>query len=168
MSEQNKRRNPYSDVGLMIAVSVFIVMIVKCLLFSVTTISIGWIVLCGIYFFLSYKYNSEDKIIKHSTTAFILLSLLLFVSIIFLDTNVKPKMHAFEGAKKDTLTEEEFKMKKDPTIPEEIEQDEDENDTLAIVPDSVNAFENPESESLNNTEPSEQINEEAEETQDSY
>lgn len=166
MSEQQKRRNPYSDVGLMISMSVFIVMIVKCLLFNVSIVSIGWIVLCGIYFIISYKYDSEDKIIKHSTTAFIVLSVLLFASIVIFDQNAKPKMHAFEGAKKDTLIEEEFKMKKDPTVNEETLHDMEAEDTITISTDSITETETPESESLNNTDSPEPTTEEETENQD--
>lgn len=140
MSEQTKRRNPYADTGLMIAVSVIIVMLIKTLLFGATWGSLIWGGFSIIYCFLSYKYNSESKLIKHSTTAFLALSLISFTSILFFDKKARPQMHAFEGAKKDSIDEAEFIIKEEPELPAITEDVNSESDTLIIAEDSLGAI----------------------------
>lgn len=131
MSEDKKKRNSYADVGLMIAITVLIVEVIKSLLFEIEWDAI-WIVLAIAYCAVSYKYDSESKTIKNCTTAFLCLSALVFASIIVFDRNVQPKMHAFEGAKKDSIAEEEFIQKKEPELTTLIEDTTEVVDTLAL------------------------------------
>lgn len=133
---QNKR-NPYADCGLLIAISVLIIMIIKCCLFDITWVALLWIILCIVYCFLSYKYDSESKVIKHTTTAFLSISAITFLLFTIFDVKEQPKMNAFEGAKIDTVAEEEFIIKDDPIIKELIEDTISIKDTLKAHNDST-------------------------------
>lgn len=101
------KRNPYSDLGLIVAVAAFIIMIVRSLIFSFSWGAIAWILITIGYFVLSYRYDSFSTIVKRATTFYLSLSLLVFVSVILFDKNARPKIHAFEGAATDTIEEEE-------------------------------------------------------------
>lgn len=92
-----KRRNPYSDLGLTLAIAVFLCIVVKSILFGMTWVGILWIIISCAYFFVSWKYPSDSKIVRHSTTTFIILSVMAIAGIIMFDKNARPKMHAFEG-----------------------------------------------------------------------
>lgn len=102
-----KSRNPFSDLGMVIAVSVCICIITKCVLFGFTWGSIAWLVIsCG-YFFVSWKYPSEGKIVKMATSVYLALSVIVAVSVVMFDKNTMPKMHAFEGTG-DTIRDEQI------------------------------------------------------------
>ncbi|MBR2154691.1 MAG: hypothetical protein IJ901_08780 [Bacteroidaceae bacterium] len=125
-----KQRNPYADLGLVIAVAVFIVVLIKCLIFGLSWASIACFLITIAYFVISAIRKSDDKVVKHSTTAYLLAMLLLVVSLVLFDKNARPKMHAFEGAAVDSVQEEEFVVE-DKEIPIEIVQpDTAEVDTL--------------------------------------
>lgn len=116
--QQKKGRNPYADTGLMIAVAMLIVMVIKSLIFGVTWESIFWFVIAIAYCVVSYKYDSQSKTIKHTTTGFIVLSIIAAFAIAIIDRKPQPKMHAFEQAAKDTTaSEEEFILKPEPELP---------------------------------------------------
>lgn len=104
--QPNKRRNPYADTGLVIAATMLMVMIIKCLIFGITLESIFWFILSITYCILSYKFDSYSKAIKHSTTAFLLLSLFMGITFSIIDRKPQPKMHAFEKMEQDTIAEE--------------------------------------------------------------
>ncbi len=116
-----KQRNPYADLGLVIAVAVFIVVLIKCLIFGLSWASIACFLITIAYFVISAIRKSDDKVVKHSTTAYLLAMLLLVVSLVLFDKNARPKMHAFEGAAVDSVQEEEFVVE-DKEIPIEIVQ----------------------------------------------
>lgn len=125
-----KQRNPYADLGLVIAVAVFIVVLIKSLIFGLSWASIACFLITIAYFVISAIRKSDDKVVKHSTTAYLLAMLLLVVSLVLFDKNARPKMHAFEGAAVDSVQEEEFVVE-DKEIPIEIVQpDTAEVDTL--------------------------------------
>lgn len=92
-----KHRNPYSDLGLIIAASVFICIFIKSLLFGITWGGLVWIAISCLYFYVSWKYPSDDEIVKNSTTAYLLLSVVTVVCVVLFDKKAMPKMHAFEG-----------------------------------------------------------------------
>ncbi len=92
-----KRRNPYSDFGLVIAASVFVCIFMKCLLFGFTWVSIIWLVLSLGYFYVSWRYPSDGRLVKHSTTLYLVLSVVAVVCIALFDKKARPVMHAFEG-----------------------------------------------------------------------
>lgn len=104
--QPNKRRNPYADTGLVIAATMLMVMIIKCLIFGITLESTFWFILSIAYCILSYKFDSYSKTIKHSTTAFLLLSLIMGITFSIIDRKPQPKMHAFEKMEQDTIVEE--------------------------------------------------------------
>ncbi|MBQ9641995.1 MAG: hypothetical protein IJV06_10635 [Bacteroidaceae bacterium] len=126
-----KKRNPYADVGLMVAVAVFVVVLIKCLIFGLSWASIACFVFTAAYFLVSALRKSDEPVVRRATTAYLLLMLLLVVSLVLFDKNARPKMHAFEGAAVDTLAEEEFVVE-DKEIPVEIVQpDTAETDSLS-------------------------------------
>ncbi|MBQ0022160.1 MAG: hypothetical protein KBT29_02860 [Prevotellaceae bacterium] len=128
-----KRRNPFSDLGLVIAVSAFICILVKCLLFGFTWVSIAWILISCVYFFISWKFPSEGKIVKTSTLFFLILSVCAAVSVVLFDKNAQPQMHAFEG-NGDTIADEQVvEVNQKVTMYDTLPQD----TTKRIVNDSV-------------------------------
>lgn len=92
-----QQRKPYCDLGLVIAVGVFICVAIKSLLFGFTLINSLWLVLACVYLYMSWKIKSDDVRLKHSTTAFLVLSLVAMTASALLDQNKRPVMHAFEG-----------------------------------------------------------------------
>lgn len=102
------KRNPYSDLGLIVAVAAFIIMILKSLIFDFSWGAIAWILITIGYFVLSYRYDSHSHIVKRATTFYLALSVIVFVSVILFDKNARPKIHAFEGAATDSVEEEEM------------------------------------------------------------
>lgn len=163
MAEQDKKRNPYADMGLMIAVTIVIVMIIKTLLFANTFDSwecIVLIILAVAYLVVSKKYDSESPVVKHSTTALLCLSILMLTSLFLFDHKSSPKMHAFEGARTDTIPEEEFIQKKEPTI-EIIDSD-------TITPVIIDSLAVEEGEMEENAEEPNEEETEVEETEPTY
>lgn len=92
-----KRRNSYSDLGLVISISVFICILTKCVLFGPTWGGIVWLVITLVYFFLSFKYPSEGKVVRHSTTTYLILSVVVATSVVLFDRKATPELHAFAG-----------------------------------------------------------------------
>lgn len=118
-----QRRNSYSDLGLVVALSVFICILVKCLLFGFTWVGIVWLVLACAYFYLSWRYPSDSKVVKHATTAFLTLSVIAIAGVLLFDKNTRPVMHAFEGTG-DTIKDVEV-VEEEPIAPIYVPQPED-------------------------------------------
>lgn len=135
--KRHPKRHPYADMGMMIAVAVFVIIVVKCLLFGVTWVSIMWLALVLAYFTVSLRHGSHTAMVKHATTAFLLLSVVAVVSIITFDRKARPKMHAFEGALNDTIEEEEFIVTDRPSIEVVEIVDTVRNDTIADTDDDA-------------------------------
>lgn len=92
-----KKRNSFSDLGLVIAISVFICILIKSWLFGFTWGSIVWLIISCVYFYLSWKYDSESKMVRGATAAFLILSVVVGSAVVLFDKNAMPKMHAFAG-----------------------------------------------------------------------
>lgn len=125
-----QRRNPYSDLGLIVALSVFICILTKCLLFGFTWVSIVWLILSCAYFYVSWRFPSSGKVVKHSTTFFLLISVIAVAGILLFDKNARPVMHAFEGTG-DTIQDAVI-VEEEPIVPIYVPQPEDtvQQDTL--------------------------------------
>lgn len=152
------KRNSYADLGLVIAVSVFIIVLVKSMIFGLSWASIACIVFTIAYFVVSALKKSDDVLVKRATTAYLLFMLLFVVSVLLFDKNARPKMHAFEGAAVDTVQEEEFVVE-DKEIPIEIVQpDTVEVDTL--VHDTLSTPSTEDTETAEDTEEKNEVTEE--------
>jgi hypothetical protein len=152
------KRNSYADLGLVIAVSVFVIVLVKSLIFGLSWASIACIVFTIAYFVVSALKKSDDVLVKRATTAYLLFMLLFVVSVLLFDKNARPKMHAFEGAAVDTVQEEEFVVE-DKEIPIEIVQpDTVEVDTL--VHDTLGTPSTEDTETAEDTEEKNEVTEE--------
>jgi len=131
------KRNSYADLGLVVAVAVFAIVVVKSLIFGLSWASIACMVFTLAYMGVSVWWKSDSAAMRHATTAYLVSMLLFVVSAVLFDKNARPKMHAFEGAAVDTLVEEEFVVE-DRDIPVEVilpdttETDTLEADTLAV------------------------------------
>lgn len=112
------RRNPYADMGLVIAISVLIIMLVKSLLFGFSWGAIIWLIIVVIYLVLSVKFHSRSKVVKIATTVFLLLSIISVCLVTLFDKNTRPKMPAFQKAEEDTVKiEEPVVVEPEPIIP---------------------------------------------------
>ena len=126
-----QRRNSYSDLGLVVAVSIFICILVKSLLFGFTWIGIVWMILSCTYFYVSWREPSGSKVVKYSTTFFLVLSAVALIGVFCFDKNARPVMHAFEGTG-DTI--QDAVVEKDPIVPIYVMEPEDTiiSDTLLL------------------------------------
>ena len=92
-----QRRNSYSDLGLMVALGVFICILIKSMLFGFTWVGIIWLLLTCAYFYVSWRYASQSRVVHRSTTGFLILSVVAITGILLFDRNTRPIMHAFAG-----------------------------------------------------------------------
>jgi hypothetical protein len=113
------KRNSYADLGLVVAVAVFIILLIKSSIFGLSWFSLVCLVLTVAYFAISYFNSSHSSVVRRATTAYLLLMLFSLVGVVLFDKNAHPKMHAFEGAAVDSVVEEEFVIE-DRDIPVEI------------------------------------------------
>ena len=126
-----QRRNSYSDLGLVVAVSIFICILVKSLLFGFTWIGIVWMILSCTYFYVSWREPSDSKVVRHATTFFLILSVVALIGVFMFDKNARPVMHAFEGTG-DTIPD--AVVEEDPIVPIYVMEPEDTimSDTLLL------------------------------------
>ena len=133
-----QRRNSYSDLGLVVAISIFICILVKSFLFGFTWIGIIWMLLSCVYFYISWRGPSEGKVVKHATTLFLVLSAVALIGILLFDKNARPEMHAFEGTG-DTIQDAVI-VEEEPIVPIYVMEPED-----TLVSDTLLADETPDS-----------------------
>ena len=118
-----QRNNSYRDLGLVVAVCVFVCVLVKSLLFGFTWVGIIWLILSCAYFYIVWRCSSAGKLVKFATTLFLVFSVLALVGLLLFDKNARPEMHPFEGTgdtiKDVTMVEEE------PIVPIYVMQPED-------------------------------------------
>ena len=113
------KRNPYADLGLVVAIAALIVTLIRCFIFGLSWASIACLAFTVAYLVLSALRKSDSLVVRRATTAYLLLMFLTLVCVVLFDKNARPKMHAFEGAAVDTVQEEEFVVA-DRDIPVEI------------------------------------------------
>ena len=132
-----QRRDSYSDLGLMVAIGIFICILIKSMMFGFTWVGIVWLLLACFYFYVSWRYASRSRVVRHSTTGFLLLSVVAIMGILLFDRNTRPVMHAFAGTG-DTIADPVV-MDEAPVLPiaDIVPVDTLEADTL--VADSVSA-----------------------------
>lgn len=133
-----QRRNSYSDLGLVVAISIFICILVKSFLFGFTWIGIIWMLLSCVYFYISWREPSDSKVVKHATTLFLVLSAVALIGILLFDKNARPEMHAFEGTG-DTIQDAVI-VEEEPIVPIYVMEPED-----TLVSDTLLADETPDS-----------------------
>lgn len=114
--KNHSKRAPYADLGLMTAISILIVMLVKSFLFGFTWGAIAGLAVTAAYLIISAVYRSESNIVRHATTAYLILSALSICSVIMFDKNTRPKMVAFKGVDTDTVKVEETKIEEEVPI----------------------------------------------------
>ena len=118
-----QRRNSYSDLGLVVAVSIFICILVKSSLFGFPWIGIIWMLISGGYFYVSWREPSGNKIVKHATTFYLVFSAVALLGVLLFDKNARPEMHAFEGTG-DTIQDAVI-VEEDPIVPIYVMEPED-------------------------------------------
>ena len=118
-----QRRNPYSDLGLVVAISIFICILVKSFLFGFTWIGIIWLLLSCAYFYVSWREPSDSRIVKHATTFYLVFSAVALLGVLLFDKNARPEMHAFEGTG-DTIQDAVI-VEEDPIVPIYVMEPED-------------------------------------------
>ena len=134
-SKKNNSRSSYTDMGLMLAIGIFITMTVKGLIFGFTWSGIALPAIAGVYFIVCAIYQSRRVIMNASTTTFIVLSVLCTWAEFSSHKNVRPQMPVFHGMTNDTTgTTEEPDLLMEP-IPDI--QTTTVEDTLISVPDSI-------------------------------
>ncbi len=90
-------RRPYADLGMTVAVSLLIIMIVKSLLFGLTLMSLTLMVLPAAYIVVCAVHDSWSRVVQHSTTLLLLCSALCLAGTFFFDRPTRPKMVAFQA-----------------------------------------------------------------------
>ncbi|MCM1312331.1 MAG: hypothetical protein NC206_02785 [Bacteroides sp.] len=116
VDKKGLRRSPYSDMGLVLAVSLFVTMVVKGLIFGFTWNGIVLAIIACAYFIIYAVMRSRKKTMKITTTVFIILSALSVWAEFSSRKNVRPKMPVFHGMASDTtdLEEEELDIFAEP------------------------------------------------------
>ncbi len=64
-----QRNNSYRDLGLVVAVCVFVCVLVKSLLFGFTWVGIIWLILSCAYFYIVWRCSSTGKTVKNAKVA---------------------------------------------------------------------------------------------------
>ena len=118
-----QRRNSYSDLGLVVAVSIFICILVKSSLLGFTWIGIIWMLISGGYFYVSWREPSDSRIVKHATTFYLVFSAVALLGVLLFDKNARPEMHAFEGT--DDTIQDAVIVEEDPVVPIYVMEPED-------------------------------------------
>lgn len=118
-----QRSNSYRDLGLVVAVSVFICVLVKSMLFGFTWVGIIWLILSCAYFYVAWRCASVVKLVKFATTLFLVLSALALAGLLLFDKNARPEMHPFEGTG-DTIQDVNM-VEEEPIAPIYVMQPED-------------------------------------------
>ena len=118
-----QRNNSYRDLGLVVAVCVFVCVLVKSLLFGFTWVGIIWLILSCAYFYIVWRCSSTGKLVKLATTLFLVFSVLAFVGILLFDKNARPEMHPFEGTG-DTIKDVSV-VEEEPIVPIYVMEPED-------------------------------------------
>jgi hypothetical protein len=139
-NQDEKSRSPFVDMGLLVSVCVFIVMLIKSAIFGFSWASIVWLISVLVYWCVLYVYTKHrvTKMKVYGTVVFLAVSAVIFCSVIFFDKNARPKMHAFEGAGIDSANvQEEFVVDETPEIAVTVQKDTVARDTARI--DSVHA-----------------------------
>ncbi|MCD8236730.1 MAG: hypothetical protein LUD00_08785 [Prevotellaceae bacterium] len=133
--KKNHSRSPYTDMGLMLAIGIFITMTVKGLIFGFTWSGITLPVIAGVYFIVYAIYRSRKVIMNASTTTFIVLSVLCTWAEFSSHKNVRPQMPVFHDMTNDTTMtteEQDLLMESIPDIQATTVED-----TLTRMPDST-------------------------------
>lgn len=99
----------------MVAIGIFICILIKSMMFGFTWVGIVWLLLSCVYFYVSWRYASSSRVVRHSTTGFLFLSVVAIMGILLFDRNTRPVMHAFEGTG-DTIADLVV-MDEDPVMP---------------------------------------------------
>lgn len=110
------KRSPYADLGLMIALAIFIIMLIRSLVFELTILTAIWGCIAFAYLCISAANNSYKRIVQVSTTLFLLLSVALATGSVFFDRPTRPKMVAFQGSAADSIIEENESIVVEPQV----------------------------------------------------
>lgn len=103
VASSNKGRTSLSDAGLMLAASLFVIIIIKSLLFGFTWLGTIWLVVDIIYLILQIRSRRIGGTLRTATIWFMSFSLLALVLMFVFDEEAKPKMPVFQGAATDTV-----------------------------------------------------------------
>lgn len=109
-NNKSNSKRAFFQMGMLVSVCVFLVLIIKSAIFGFSWASIVWLLFVLAFWCLSYYFTykkPDDKAIRLSTIGFLTASLVVFVGLALFDQNARPKMHAFEGAGADSIAEED-------------------------------------------------------------
>lgn len=133
------KRHPYADLGLIIAIGLFIITLINAFLFDFTIVKALWLVVCIAYFVLSHNFPSDSKQLRNITHGFLSVAVLGLIAMILFDTNTQPKAHAFDGAAVDSTDVEDIILE-DKDIPMAAEVDtlsDDSTEAIDFFADSI-------------------------------
>ncbi len=97
MQEKNRQRNSFVDMGIMVALSVCICMLMQCLLFGPSWLGVMWILMSAAYLLTVWRMNKMLRKKKVVTVVFLVFSALALGGAVMMDDNQRPVMHAYEG-----------------------------------------------------------------------
>ncbi len=156
-NEKNSHRSPYMDMGLVLAISIFITMTVKGCIFGFTWSGIALQSIACIYFIIYIIFRSKKIIMNVSTTTFIIISALSVWAEFSIHKNIRPQMPNFHGIPTDTTeTEEELDLfiESIPVVQETVVKDSlpVESDSIPIQPEENSNQLQEETDSITNNE----------------
>jgi len=98
---QHPEKSHFSDAGLMIALAVCIVTIIKLLMYGFTYVSLAWLALTIVYVAISSATQAKSKVRTAATAAFMVISAVAFVAAFTFDYPIQPKTESNLRAEQD-------------------------------------------------------------------
>lgn len=113
--KQHPERSPFADAGLVIALAVTIVTVIKLLMYGLTYVSLIWLAVTLLYVAIAAATTGNSKVRHFFTSFYMLFSLVAMVAAFTYDNPIKPKKESDIGK----LQEEYFQQsseEEDPVI----------------------------------------------------
>lgn len=113
--KQHPERSPFADAGLVIALAVTIVTVIKLLMYGLTYVSLIWLAVTLLYVAIAAATAGNSKLRHFFTSFYMLFSLVAMVAAFTYDNPIKPKKESDIGK----LQEEYFQQsseEEDPVI----------------------------------------------------
>ncbi len=130
MEEVKRQRNSFVDMGLVVALSAFVCVLIHGLLFGMTWIGMLWMGLAVAYVVMVCWLKCGHGKMKLMTWIFLVLSAAALVGVVVTDDIQRPVMHEYEGVG-DTISDYSDRQAEEVEMPVLV--------SLPEVPDSVAA-----------------------------
>ncbi len=115
--KQHSERSPFADAGLVVALAVTIVTVIKLLMYGLTYVSLIWLAVTLIYVAIAAATAGNSRIRHFFTSFYMLFSLVAMIAAFTYDNPIQPKKESDIGA----IQEEYFQQSEEQEDPVIIE-----------------------------------------------